>query len=130
MAEPIWEEDVVIPIGGTFSKGFALTDLDTGLAADPSGWSARSEVRTAYTGPLITRFHSDRTGHANWPGVITFEVLSSGANVWLTLDATQTILLTPGVGVYDLELLEPSTLKPWRRAKGRAFFTPEATTDA
>lgn len=122
------QDRIEIPIGSQFRKVWPLTDADTGGTADMTGWSARCEVREYYGGPLITNFHADRVGHYGWPGVITFDGVG---NVILTLDATVTATLSPiDNAVFDLELLAPVTGKPWRVVQGKAFITPEVTTDA
>lgn len=111
-----------IPQGTTFFRGFALTDADTGLPADTSGWQARCEVRTEYGGDVVTRFHSNGT----WDGTITFD---GAANMILKLTAAKTALLTPiQNAVFDVEMIDPLG-QPWRVVQGYAHVTPEATTD-
>src|SRR4051812_36633268 len=100
--DPIPVDRIYIPIGTTFVKPWPLTDGDTGLAADPTGWSARCEVRTGYGGSLVTRFHSN----GSWDGTITFESVNNGSNIILTLAAGKTAQLAPmSNGVFDVELI-------------------------
>ena len=124
MAVTAWDkEGLRIPQGATFEKSYPLTDADTGLAADPTGWSARCEVRTSYGGALVTRFHSNNT----WDGKITFDGLG---NMTLSLTAAFTTVLAPMQnGRFDIELIDP-TGKPWRLVEGHAHVIPEVTTDA
>jgi hypothetical protein len=120
---PIPIDRIYIPIGTTFQKSWPLTDGDTGLAADPTGWAARCEVRSSYGGALVTRFHSN----GSWDGAIAFD---SAGNMTLTLPAGKTAQLTPMEnGVFDVELIDPLG-QPWRVVQGYAHVTPEATTDA
>ena len=126
MAGDIPIDVISIPKGTVFEKSWPLTDADTGAMADPTGWSARCEVKDAYGGNLITSFHSDRVGHSGWPGVISFD---AAANLTLFLSATNTAgLPVMKNGVFDVELIDPSG-NPFRLVQGRAHVTPEATTD-
>lgn len=118
---------IEIPIGSTFEKTWPLTDADTGLAGDPTGWSARCEVRDTYGGTLVTRFHSDPA--KGWDGSITMTSPTLGGNLTLFLTAAKTALLAPRTkAVFDLEVIDP-TGQPFRIIQGRAFITPEVTTD-
>lgn len=121
------KDRLVIKIGSTFSKSWPLTDADTGLAANPSAWSARCEVRTEPGGALITRFH---TAETPWDGVITYDV---DGNMTLTLDSTKTAALSPvSNAVFDIEMINhnvsPNTVTTV--VAGPAYVIPEVTTGA
>lgn len=123
MASPVAQDTLYIPQGAVFEYSWPLTDADTGLAADPTGWQARCEVKTDYGGTVVTRFH---TG-SSWDGTITFD---SDGNMTLHLDDSFTAALAPMAnGVFDVELIDPSG-NPWRVVEGRAHVTQEVTTDA
>jgi hypothetical protein len=118
---------IEIPIGSTFEQTWPLTDADTGAAGDPTGWNARCEVRDTYGGNLLTRFHSDVA--KGWDGSITMTDPTAGGNLTISLPAAKTALLAPSnSAVFDLEVIDPSGA-PYRILSGRAFITPEVTTD-
>lgn len=119
---------IEIPIGSTFEKTWPLTDADTGLAGDTTGWNARCEVRNGYGGALIARFHSDPS--KGWEGVITLTSAAAGGNLTLFLSAARTALLAASnTAVFDVEVIDSSGT-PFRIVQGKAFITPEVTTDA
>lgn len=127
MAHEIPVDRIEIPIGSTFEKTWPLTDADTGLTGDPTGWSARAEVRDTYGGAILARFHSDPS--KGWEGVITMTSVALGGNLTLFLSAARTALLTArSKAVFDVEVIDP-TSQPFRLVQGKAFITPEVTTD-
>lgn len=118
---------IEIPIGSTFEKTWPLTDADTDGAGDPTGWSARCEIRNDFGGALITRFHSDAS--KGWDGVITLTSVALGGNLTLFLSAAKTALLAPiDHARGDIELIDP-TGAPWRTLQLLVFVTQEVTTD-
>lgn len=135
MGDPVPQDTLYIRQGSDLAWPYPCDDADqvnpdTGeaLPADFSGgWQARCEVRQAFAGALVTRFHSDVS--KGWDGTITLTTDGTG-NLILGLAAAKTVLLTklPRTARFDIELISPSGLVS-PLVGGPAVVTLEVTTD-
>lgn len=99
--------------GSTFQLDVTVTDPATGLQLDLTGYTARSQARSAYT---------DADPAFNF----TCSTPDASGLIVLSLTDEATALIPKGVYVYDLEVLAP-TGNVYKIIKGKIRVTPEAT---
>lgn len=99
--------------GSTFQLDVTITDPDTELAIDLTGYTARSQARVNYADALPA---------------FTFDVSVPSAEGIVTMSLTDeaTAVIAKGSYVYDLELVTPSG-NVVKIIKGKVKVTPEAT---
>lgn len=104
--------NIEIEQGADFSETFTYYPDGT-TAQDWTGWTGAAQVRATYaSADPVLEFDVD----ANSSGVVT-----------LTASATDTAALTPGRGVWDLEMTQTSDSSVLRLLSGRVLISPEVT---
>jgi hypothetical protein len=109
--------DFTIDKGEKFTRTLTWRD-ENDNAINLTGWTARMQIRrTHYDDPPLVELTTanGRIALGGTAGTIT-----------LTIAADLTTAITVSSGVYDLELVNPSS-EPTRLLKGTITFTPEVT---
>jgi hypothetical protein len=102
---------ITCPQGTTFQR-LIVIKFDR-YVANLTGYSARMQVRTTHSGPLVLE-----------PAVEVSD--PRGGEVSISITAEQSAALKAGTYVYDLELESPSG-EVMRLIEGRFIITPEVT---
>jgi hypothetical protein len=111
------QRDIVIEQGATFTLPLVWKVKATGLPIDITGYTARMHVRETHeSSDTLIELSSPSDG-----------ITLGGANgtIDVLIDASETAALTPGTGVYDLELVNGSVVH--RIIEGAVVITPEVT---
>lgn len=106
--------NIVIEQGATWSKTLTLTDTDTGLPIDLTGYTFRGQMRTDYDAAAAAASFTCTVASA-LEGIVT-----------VYLSATATAAIAYGGYVYDIEMVKPDTTVA-RLLYGKAKVTPEVT---
>jgi hypothetical protein len=110
--------DLLIEQGATFTKSLTLVQSN-GSPRDLTGYTARMQIRTALTGPVVLELSTENGG-------IIIEELAG--KIHLEITAGQTAALTIRSGVYDLEMVAPgATPTVTRLLSGKVTVSPEVT---
>jgi hypothetical protein len=111
---PAAKHNITIEQGATFNL-----NLTWDMAADPATFTARMQVRAQYTSdtPVIS-LTSPSSG-------IVIAGTSGAITIAITIEEEQTRAIAAGKYVYDLELVQGSTV--YRLIAGEALVTPEVT---
>lgn len=102
--------DLMIDQGADFVVSIPILDPD-GAPQSLVGWTARGQVRQTHGGAVVLH---------------DLEPVSSAATVTVTVDAASSAAWDWRVGVYDIELVDPSE-KVIRLVQGRVIVSPEVT---
>jgi hypothetical protein len=106
--------DISCPQGATFSK--RLSFLVSNVPLDLTGYSARLQVRESYSASSAVLSLTAGTG-------ITLG--GTAGTIDLLVASTATAALTPGQYVYDLELVNDTTVDRW--LQGSFLVSAEVT---
>ncbi len=107
--------DIVIEQGASFNLNITWQDT-TGAIVDLTGYTAKMQIRSAYSSSAVILELSDTNG-----GI--FLTQSSGL-IQLLISDTDTSLLPAMVAIYDLKLSNNGTT---RLLQGQARISPEVT---
>lgn len=119
--DPVPYDHLVIPQGGTFEASWPTDDAATGEPTVWTGWSGRMQVRSE-AGDLIATLATTGTRDGD-------VVLGDDGNLTVRLPHTFTVTLSPGKGLFDLEMTDPDGAV-WRVVEGSVAITPEVTANA
>jgi len=115
VATPPVRSTLIIDQGTTWQRRWRITDADSGLPRDLTGWTARAQVR-AQTMAETTLFEWSPEGlTCDDDGYVTMTVTPTESSAWIWRD-----------GMFDVELVDP-TGRVTRIAQGRVRISPEIT---
>ena len=106
--------DITVEQGATFEMELTWKD-STGASVVLTGYSARMKARRTYTDTTV--LFSLTSGSEI--------VLTSPGSIRVTIAASATAAYTPGAYVYDLEMVNGSTV--YRLVQGKCTVSPEVT---
>ena len=113
--------DITIEQGATFTLPISYKDSNDAVIDLSSGYTARMRIKESVGGTLLASTESgDSTG-----ATITIALASSGNNITISMNATNTAALNFDHAVYDLELVSGSVVD--RIIQGRVKLAKEVT---
>jgi hypothetical protein len=117
VAVPPIVADLVIEQGTTWSVRWVVSDPDTGVPLNVSGWTVRSQVRDPIESDVVLHEWSTAGGTitADASGNVTLLVAPATSSAWAWVR-----------GRYDVELISPQS-EVTRLAQGRVRVSHEVT---
>lgn len=113
--------DILIEQGSTFNLYIQYKDSAGSLQALGSGYTARMKIKDYVDGDVIASTESAD----NPKNTLSITLASSGNNIVVTMNATNTAALDFDSAVYDLELISSSLTE--RVIEGRVKLNKEVT---